>query len=221
MNLFPVNLDIRGRVAVVVGGGAVAERKCRSLLEAEAKVTVVAPAITPGLEELSREGKISVLRRQYLAGDLAGGLLVFTATDDRAVNRAVAEEAKRLGILVCVANEPAEGTFASPSVVRRGDLLLTISTGGRSPALARRIRQDLEFRFGPEYADIIDIIGTFRENLLTEGRESAYNSQLFSELLTGDLSRLLNPAERERLFNSITNTDTERTPRPPDTEESS
>ena len=221
MNLFPVNLDIRGRKAVVVGGGAVAERKCRSLLESEASVTVIAPAITPGLEELRGQMKISVLLRPYLAGDLAGALLVFAATDDRAVNGVVAEEAKRLGILVCVADEPAEGTFASPSVVRRGDLLLTISTSGKSPALARRIRQDIEARYGPEYGDIVDIVGAFREKLLTEGRESAYNNQLFNELLAGDLFRLLNPAERDRLFNIITNPDPERTPHPPDTEESS
>lgn len=221
MNLFPINLDIRDKLAVVVGGGAVAERKCRSLLEAEAAVTVVAPVISSGLEELRRDSKISVLPRPYLAGDLTGALLIFAATDSPAVNRAVAEEAKRLGIPVCVADAPAEGTFTSPSVVRRGDLLLAISTGGRSPALARRIRQDLEALYGPEFSAIVDIVGMFREKLLTEGRESAYINHLFSELLTGDLSRLLNPSDRERLFGAISNPDPERTTRPPDTEESS
>jgi precorrin-2 dehydrogenase/sirohydrochlorin ferrochelatase len=221
MNLFPITLDIRGRKAVVVGGGAVAARKCRSLLEAGAAVTVIAPVITAELQRLHREGEISILPRPYLAGDLAGMILVFAATDNHAVNRAVAGEAKRLGILVCVADEPAEGNFASPSIVRRGDLLLTISTGGRSPALARRIRQDLEARYGPEYGDIVTIVGEFREKLLTEGRESAYNDQLFNELLNGDLTRFLNPIEQDRLFNSISNPDPERIPPPSDTEESS
>ena len=221
MNLFPINLDISDRKAVIVGGGAVAERKCRSLLEAEAAVTVIAPVITVELERLHREGKISLQPRLYQAEDLTGANLVFAATDHRAVNRAVAEEAKRLGILVCVADEPTEGTFASPSVLRRGELLLTISTGGRSPALARRIRQDLEARYGPEYAKIVTIVGTFREKLLTEGREGAYNGQLFNELLDGDLTRFLDPVEQDRLFNSISNPATERIPPPSDTEESS
>jgi precorrin-2 dehydrogenase/sirohydrochlorin ferrochelatase len=221
MKLFPINLNIRGRKAMVVGGGAVAVRKCRSLLEAGAAVTVIAPDITAELQRLHREGKISLLPRPYLAGDLTGMFLVFAATDNRAVNQAVAGEAKRLGILVSVADEPAEGTFSSPSVVRRGDLLLTISTGGRSPALARRIRQDLEARYGPEYGDIVTIVGAYREKLLTEGRESAYNGQLFNELLDGDLTRFLNPVEQDRLFNSISNPDPERTPPPSDTEESS
>jgi precorrin-2 dehydrogenase/sirohydrochlorin ferrochelatase len=221
MNLFPITLDTRGRKAVVVGGGTVAARKCRSLLEAGAVVTVIAPVVTAELQWLHREGKISLVQRPYLEGDLTGVFLVFAATDDRIVNRDVAGEAKRLGILVCVADKPSEGTFASPSVIRRGDLLLTISTGGRSPALARRIRQDLEARYGPEYGDIVTIVGAFREKLLTEGRESAYNGQLFNELLNGDLNRFLDPVEQDRLFNSNSNPDPERTPPPSDTEESS
>jgi len=177
--------------------------------------------VTPGLEELYREGKISVLLRPYRPGDNADAHLVFAATSNRAVNRVVAEEAIRFGIPVCVADAPEEGTFTSPSVVRRGDLLITISTGGRSPALARSIRQELEERYGPEYADLVDILGELREKLLTTGHVSAYNNQLFNELLAGDLSRLLNPDQRDRLFNEITNPDPGRTPLPTDTEESS
>jgi precorrin-2 dehydrogenase/sirohydrochlorin ferrochelatase len=221
MNLFPVNLDIRTRKAVIVGGGEVAERKCRSLMEAEAAVTVIAPTVTPGLEALIGEGKISVFLRPYLPGDGADAHLVFAATSNRIVNRTVAQEATRLGIPVCVADAPEEGTFTSPSVVRRGDLLITISTGGKSPALARRIRQELESHYGPEYADLVDVLGELREKLLTAGPVGAYNNQLFNELLAGDLSRLLNPDQRDRLFNEITNPDPGRTPLPTDTEESS
>ncbi len=219
MNLFPLNLDIRGRKAVVVGGGAVAERKCRSLLEAGASVTVIAPVVTPGVEELLRQGRIFLLRRQYRTGDPTGALLLFAATNDRSVNRTVAGDAKRLGILVCVTDAPEEGDFASPAVVRRGELLLTISTGNRSPSLARRIRQELEGRYGPEYGSLVEFVGALREKLLTEGRDSAYTTQLFNELLQGDLSRLLNPVERERLF-SIANPDPQGPLSPPDTEES-
>lgn len=221
MNLFPLNLDIRGRKAVVVGGGEVAERKCRSLLEAEAAVTLVAPEPTPYLAGLGRDGMIGLLQRAYRPGDLTGAVLAFAATGDRAVNRSVAEDARHLGIPVCVADAPEEGTFTSPSAVRRGDLLITVSTGGKSPALARRIRRKLETQYGPEYADIVDFLGHLREKLLTAGRGGAYNTEFFNELLAGDLSRLLNPDQRERLCRDIMNHETGRTPLPTDTEESS
>jgi precorrin-2 dehydrogenase/sirohydrochlorin ferrochelatase len=222
MNLFPINLNLRGQTAFIIGGGGVAERKCRSLLDAGAVVRVIAPAITPCLAELALRGSITHLHRPYEPGAMAGAALVFAATDDRAVNRAAAEEAQRLGIPVCVVDEPAEGTFTSPSTVRRGDLLITISTGGRSPALARRIREELEDRYGPEYADIVDILGAFREKLLTEHRGSAYNKQLFNELLDRCLPRLLSSGaagDRDRLLRELSGLEVEPERLAEDTEE--
>ncbi len=210
MNFFPVNLDIRGRKALIVGGGKVAERKCRSLLEAQAHVTIIAPRVTAPLEELQGEEKISLLRRPWLSGDGADACLIFAATDNHAVNRTVAEEAKRWGIPVCVVDTPREGTFASPATLRRGDLLITVSTGGKSPALARRIRRDLERLYGPEYADIVDVVGELREKLLTTGPGGAYNAQLFNKLLAGDLASLLKPTFPERLRHDITKAEPER-----------
>ena len=206
MNLFPINLNLRGRKAVIIGGGGVAERKCRSLLDAGAVVRVIAPAVTTCLAELALQGSITHLHRPYEPGVMAGASLVFAATDNRTVNRAAAEEAQRLCIPVCVADEPAEGTFTSPSTVRRGGLLITISTGGRSPVLARQIRGELEERYGPEYADVVDILGAFREKLLTERRGSAYNKQLFNELLERSLPRLLSSGtagNRDRLLREL------------------
>ena len=219
MNLFPLNLDIRGRNAVVVGGGPVAERKTLSLLEAQALVTVIAPGVTPFLEELSREGRISHLKRPWRPGDGNSACLVFATTNDVAVNAAVAREAGQSGIPVCVANAPEEGTFTSPAVIRRGELLITISTGGRSPALARRIRRDIETLYGPEYADIIDFVGKLRENKLTAGRGGAYNTKLCDELLAGDLTLLLNPDLRDRICNDITNPEPGQTLPPTDAKE--
>ena len=224
MNLFPINLNLRGQTAFIIGGGGVAERKCRSLLDAGAVVRVIAPAITPCLAELALRGSITHLHRPYEPGAMAGAALVFAATDDRTVNRAVAEEATHLGILVCVADEPAEGTFTSPSTVRRGDLLITISTGGRSPALARQIRGELEERYGPEYADVVDILGAFREKLLTEQRESAYNKQLFNELLDRFLPRIPSTDDaddRNRLLRELLGSDDSPERLAEDTEEPS
>lgn len=191
MRYLPINLDIRGKPAVIVGGGAVAARKCRALLAAEARVTVIAPALAPSLQELAEKGRIAHLPREYARGDLAGAFLVFAAADNRAVNRSVADEAKARGILADVADAPDLGDFTSPALLTRGDLLLTVSTSGKSPALARKIRDELATRYGPEYAAALILLGKVREKLLTETANSAYNKQIFNSLVEHDLPALL------------------------------
>ena len=178
MRYLPINLDIRGRNAVIVGGGPVAARKCSMLLAAGARVTVIAPALTRSLKQLSEDGKIDHLPREYRDGDLAGSFLVFAATDNSAVNREVGEEAKDRGIMANIADSPDLSAFVSPAVISRDELLITVSTGGLTPALAGRIREELEAHYGPEYAQLNNILGRVREKLLTEGNDSTYNSQL-------------------------------------------
>ena len=137
---------------MVVGGGKVAERKARKLLQARARVTVISPEVLPEIESVATE----VVRRPYKAGDLRGATLVFAATDIREVNAAVAREANECGIPVNVVDKPAEGDFALPSTLRRGKLQVSVSTGGASPSLARDIRQELEHHFGPEWAGVVE-----------------------------------------------------------------
>ena len=143
---------------MVVGGGEVANRKARKLLQARAEVVVVSPEVKPELESVATE----VRRRPYREGDLEGAFLVFAATDSREVNSAVAREARERGIPVNVADEPSEGDFALPSVLRRGQLQVAVSTGGASPTLARRIRHELEDAFGSEWAGVVDELGRAR-----------------------------------------------------------
>lgn len=144
-------LDLDGKRCVVVGGGGVANRKARKLLQARAKVVVVSPEVKPELESVA----VEVRRRPYEKGDLEGAFLAFAATDRREVNAAVAREAHERGILVNVADEPSEGSFALPSTLRRGQLQVAVSTGGASPKLAQRIRRELEDVFGYEWAGVI------------------------------------------------------------------
>ncbi|AJE04463.1 precorrin-2 dehydrogenase/sirohydrochlorin ferrochelatase family protein [Geobacter pickeringii] len=191
MNFFPVNLNIRGRTATIVGGGGVACRKCHALLEGGARITIIAPRLDPSLGELRDQGLLTHIQRPYEPGDLAGAFLVFAATDSAAVNRTVAEEAASRGILVSLADSPALGTFTMPSVVRRGELLIAVSTGGKSPALARLIREQLEEEFGPEYAEALAILGAFREKLLTVSKDTAYNKKIFNELAASPLLELV------------------------------
>src|ERR687894_432772 len=150
--LYPLFMDVAGRRCVVVGGGGVASRKARGLLGSGARVTVVAPEVSPEIEAMD----VTVERRPYAPGDLAGATLAFAATDLREANAAVAREAGESGIPVNVADRPAEGDFALPSVLRRGGLQVAVSTGGASPTLARRIRDAMEPAFAAEWEGIVE-----------------------------------------------------------------
>ena len=191
MRHYPVNLVLAGRRTVIIGGGAIAARKCDELLAAGARVTVIAPDLAPTLAGLCRDGRIDHRSRPYRPGDLDGVHLAFAATGDASVNRAVAEEAATRGILANIVDAPELSTFATPAVVRRGDLLIAISTGGKSPALAARLRTELTERFGWEYGAALELLGAIREKLLTEKGNTAYNKELFNALLDHDLPLLL------------------------------
>ncbi len=145
---------------MVVGGGEVANRKARKLLRARARVVVISPEIGAELESVG----IEIHRRPYREGDLEGAYLAFAATNVRGVNAAVAREAKERGVPVNVADRPSEGDFALPSTLRRGRLQVAVSTGGASPTLARRIREELEDAFGPEWAGIVEELDAARRN---------------------------------------------------------
>jgi precorrin-2 dehydrogenase / sirohydrochlorin ferrochelatase len=174
--LYPIFLDLSGRRCVVVGGGKVANRKARKLLQARARVVVISPEIGADLESVA----VEVHRRPYREGDLDGAYLAFAATDSREANAAVAREAKERGIPVNVADRPSDGDFALPATLRRGGLQVAVSTGGASPTLARKIKDELEGIFGPEWAGLVRELGKDRRN----GEES-------DERLEGEVSRCL------------------------------
>jgi len=191
MRYLPINLDISGKKAVVVGGGSVAARKCLSLIAAGARVTVIAPALVTPLGDLAEEEQLIHLPRKFKAGDLAGAFLVFAATDSPKVNRAVANEAKKSGILADIADSPDLSTFTSPAVIARDELLISVSTGGVAPALAGMIREELEEHYGSEYAVLIKILGRVREKLLTEKVNSQYNKKVLRALVEQELPALI------------------------------
>ena len=196
--LYPVNLVVEGRRCLVVGGGAVAARKVAGLLACGAAVHVVAPDVG---DEVRALPGVTFSERPYRAGDLEGFRLVVAATDDRAVNGAVYRDAEAAGVWVNGADDPEHCSFTLPSVVRRGSLLVTVSTGGRSPALARWLRQRLEREIGPEYAVLLDLLATERETIKASGRstedldwQSALDSDMLGLIRSGDLTHA-----RERL----------------------
>lgn len=153
--LYPINLELAGRRCAIVGGGGVAERKARMLLAAGARVTVISPRLTEGLAEMIGAGQADWYETEYLGGMLQEirPLLVFCTTDDPAVNWQAAEEARAAGALVNAAAEPELTDFTVPASVRRGDFLLTVSTGGASPGLSRALRRELEQEFPEAFGE--------------------------------------------------------------------
>jgi len=191
MKYYPINIDIRGKSVIIVGGGAVAERKCRTLLEAGARVTVIAPRLSRGLLYLQEKGKIEHLAREYRRGDLDGAFLVFVATGNRSISRAAAAEAAEWRIPANIADMPELSDFITPSSVARGDLLLTVSTSGICPVLARDIREELDQHYGEEYGLCLRVLGAVRERLLTLKRGGHVTKEILHSLISGGLPKLL------------------------------
>lgn len=189
---YPVNLLVGGRACLVVGGGSVAARKVEGLRACGAEVHVVAPAVS---DEVRRQPGVTWDQRPYRATDLHRRWLVIAATDDPDVNAAVFRDAEAAGMWVNGADDPAHCSFTLPSVVRRGPLLVTVSTGGRSPALAVWLRERFEAEIGPEYEVLLDLLAAEREALKAAGRStegldwrSALDSDMLGLIRSGDLN---------------------------------
>ena len=166
---YPMFVKLTGRRCVVVGGGRVAQRKVRGLIESGASVVVIAPNVTEVLTAAGDRGDLTICRRGYEVGDLEGAFLVFAATNDSAVNGAVISDAAAVGALVNAAEDPTSGDFFVPATVRRDDLVLAISTGGRSPTFARHVRAELEAWLTPSRIDLLDLLADVRGELQAAG----------------------------------------------------
>ncbi|MEX1009151.1 MAG: bifunctional precorrin-2 dehydrogenase/sirohydrochlorin ferrochelatase [Acidimicrobiia bacterium] len=169
---YPVNLVVDGRRCVVVGAGRIAARKISALLDAGADVQVIAPDVGSEVRGWADAGKLELVDRTFEPADLDGAWLATTATGDPAVDHAVFFAAEERHVWVNSADDPANCSFTLMSVVRRGDLVLTIGTGGRSPALAAFLKTRFEDEFGPEYATLLDVLSDAREELRASGRSS-------------------------------------------------
>jgi siroheme synthase-like protein len=189
MGYYPVFLEMKDRRCVVIGGGAVAERKVEGLVAAGANVTVISPGITDGLKELLKQGAIRHVARKYQAGDRAGYDLVFVATDNSEINASVSSEARSLRIWVNSADDPDHCDFILPAVIRRGDLAVAVSTGGVSPAVTRAIREELDEYFHADYARFVQIAGEVRKEL----REKSVSpgAGAWNRALQGNFRRLI------------------------------
>lgn len=195
MGYYPILLDMAGRPCVVIGGGSVAERKVEGLLDVGANVSIISPGLTSKLASLVSQGTVRHIARQYRAGDLDGHDLAFVATNDREVNETVSREGREGGAWVNVADDPDHCDFIVPSVLRRGDLVVAVATGGSSPALSRAIREELEGHFTEDYATLAEIVAEVRREL--KERSLAPGAEAWQKALNGDLRRLVRDGKEE------------------------
>lgn len=179
---YPMNLDVEGKPCLIIGGGKVAERKTLTLLEYKAAVTIISPEITLQLTQLAENKQINYERRRFQPSDPGGFFLVLAATNDNQINALVAQEAKKRGLLVNVVDSPGDSSFILPATVQRGDLVISITTGGNSPALARKIREELEAVYGREYEIFVDLLGIFRQEILQQETDEQKRRLLFEHL---------------------------------------
>ncbi len=199
MKYYPVNLDIRRQPCLVVGGGGVGTRKVRTLLDCGAQVTVVSPEVTGPLSVLAAENRILLKQRPYRASDLDGVFLVIGATDNKDLNRAIHDDARKLGKLCNISDQPDLCNFILPSIIDRGDLIIAISTSGKSPAVAGRIRKQMEAQFGPEYDEFLKLMGAVRKILLEQAHDPAAHRLAFESLINRGLLECIRGGDRAKI----------------------
>jgi len=195
MGYYPIFIELTERRCLVIGGGAVAERKVEELLAVGAHVTVISPTIAEGLRDLLAQGSICHVERAYEEGDLAGCELVFAATDDPEINAAAFREARSRRIWINSADDPAHCDFILPGVIRRGDLAVAVSTGGASPAATRAIREELEDYFTADYARFVQVAGEARRQL--REKSVSVSGAVWNKALKGDFRRLIREGRAE------------------------
>lgn len=205
--LYPLNLELAGRSCVIIGGGQVACRKAKGLLEAEARVTVIAPELSDSLQELVQAGKVSWQAAAYQRGMLQElkPLLVFVATDDKAANEGAIAEAKELGALVNAAADPEQTDFHVPSRIERGDLLLTVSTGGGSPAFSRLLRERLEQEYPDGFGDFLVRLSRLRQTVKGMPGGSREHERLWRKALTQHVIDLVRAGQSDQAEEEIKN----------------
>jgi precorrin-2 dehydrogenase / sirohydrochlorin ferrochelatase len=184
---YPIFLNLKNRRCVIVGGGEVAERKVKTLVEQGAQVMVISQNLTKELETMAGQGMIQIMLRDYSPGDLRLAVIAIAATDNTQVNHQIAEDGKQWGVLVNVVDDPEASDFIVPSQFSRGDVVIAISTGGHSPALARKIRTELESHISPEYEALVQLVSQVRAELKEKG--SSPTGDDWQEAL--DLKKLL------------------------------
>jgi len=197
MRYYPLYADLENRKCIVIGGGEVAERKVESLLECRADVTVISPQLTERLDELAHSREVKYLKRMYRRGDLENAFLVVGATDNAELNAIIFHEACQKNIMVNIVDDPDKCSFIVPSVVDRGDLLISISTSGSCPALSKKIRKYLEEEFGEEYVDYLKLLRSARDKIKQKYESMEERKRSLNRVIDLNVLPLLREGKRD------------------------
>ncbi|HEX7704905.1 MAG TPA: bifunctional precorrin-2 dehydrogenase/sirohydrochlorin ferrochelatase [Thermoanaerobaculia bacterium] len=203
---YPIYLDLDGRLAVIVGAGEVSVRKAGSLLRCGARVTIIGPDVHEAIDTLAAEGSVRLLRKRYDPEDLEGAAIAIAATSNPEVNQQVASDCNARGILVNVIDDTPACDFIVPAVVESGSIQIAISTGGQSPALARRLRHDLERIVGPEYGEVNDLFGELRGAAKESLTADDDRKRFFDRLLQTGVLELLRDGRRQDAWDEVERT---------------
>lgn len=200
---YPIYLDIEGRNVIIIGGGSVCARKAETMLKYGARVTVVSPELTAEIEQWAAEGSLQLRRKRYDAGDLDEANIVIASTDDEAVNRQIAADCRARRIPVNVVDVTALCEFIVPAILEKGSLQIAISTGGKSPALARTLKEDLEKLIGPEYDEVNQVLGTLREGAKSVLPTDIDRKRFFDGIIAQGILNLLRAGRRQQAYETI------------------
>ncbi|MBI4436192.1 MAG: bifunctional precorrin-2 dehydrogenase/sirohydrochlorin ferrochelatase [Candidatus Omnitrophica bacterium] len=193
---YPVNLDVREKRCLVVGGGEVAYRKVKGLLRAGALLTVVAPQLGEKLKRLGKAGRIRVLQVRFKERHLKNHFLIIVATDDPTTNSFIGKLCQKKNLLVNVVDQPEDCTFTVPSLFKRGPLTIAISTNGSSPALSKKIRKDLEKKYGKEFGEFLDLMAEMRKEVIRRIPSSRNRKRRFEKVISSNVLTLLQKGKR-------------------------
>jgi len=200
LKYYPVFLDIRGKICVVVGGGDVAVRKAERLLDCGAKVLVISPQLSFELAELKEKKLISHIAAEYSGDLIDGAALIIGATDDEKTNAHISQDARSKGIPVNIVDDPQKCDFILPALVQRGDLAMAIGTAGKSPALARHLREELEAKYGEEYKILLDILGKLRVKMV---KNEGIGKDWFESLLAEGILDSIKENNKEKVSKTV------------------
>lgn len=198
MHLFPIYINLQKKRCLVIGGGQVALRKIENLREYEAEITVVSPRAEKGIEILAQQGVITWHQRNFAEGDLADAFLVFIATDDNSINQHIGQLCKKEGILVNAVDDPPNCDFYVPSVIRRNSLVLAVSTEGKSPLYAQKLRRELEEIVTEAHGRFVDLLGEQREIIKDKIEDINTRQEVYKALVYSDALELLQAGEEDK-----------------------
>lgn len=200
---YPIYLDIEERPVLIIGGGEVCARKAETMMKYGGRVTIVSPEFTPEIEQWAADGRVTLRRKHYEEADLGGAAIVIASTDDKCVNGRIARDCRRRKLPVNVVDVTHLCEFIVPAIIEKGSIQIAVSTGGKSPALARTLKEDLQRTVGPEYAEVNDLLGTLRKSAKAVLPTDIDRKRFFDGIIAAGILQMLREGRRREAYETV------------------